>query len=166
MIQTERLLIVKAEMMDIDYIIGMEHHEENRPYIWQGTYEEHQEEIQDRNHLLCLVKDKKNLEEVGYFLAHIDERSHRFELRRIALSQKGHGYGEEIIRALMKDAFENRNINRFWLDVYPTNKVGIALYEKLGMKREGVLRQNYKNEEGEYMDQIIYALLKEEYQAQ
>lgn len=43
-----------------------------------------------------------------------------------------------------------------------TTEVGIILYEKLGMHRDGVLRQNYKAERG-YLDQIIYSLLRSEY---
>ena len=54
------------------------------------------------------------------------------------------------------------NINRFWLDAYPDNTVGIHLYESLGMHRDGVLRQNYKSERG-YLDQIIFSMLKDEY---
>lgn len=34
---------------------------------------------------------------------------------------------------LIKYAFENTNTNKFWLDVYPDNHIGINLYESLGM---------------------------------
>ena len=40
------------------------------------------------------------------------------------------------MKALLKHAFEEMNINRFWLDVYPDNIFGIRLYESLGMNRE------------------------------
>ena len=66
------------------------------------------------------------------------------------------------MEALMKYAFETLKFNRFWLDVYPDNAVGIKLYESLGLHRDGVLRQNFKSERG-YLDQIIYSMLKEEY---
>ena len=66
------------------------------------------------------------------------------------------------MEALMKAAFKDMNINRFWLDVYPDNIIGIKLYESLGMHRDGVLRQNYKSYRG-YLDQIIYSMLKREY---
>ena len=92
----------------------------------------------------------------------MDFKSHIFELRRIAVSRKGMGYGKEVMTALFKYAFEELEINRFWLDVYPDNIIGIELYECLGMHRDGVLRQNYKSERG-YLDQIIYSLLREEY---
>ena len=75
---------------------------------------------------------------------------------------RGKGYGKEAMKALLKEAFENMNINRFWLDVYPDNVIGIKLYESLGMHRDGILRQNYKAERG-YLDQIIYSMLKSEY---
>ena len=66
--------------------------------------------------------------------------------------------------ALLRFAFEEMETNRFWLDVYPDNLVGIKLYESLGMHRDGVLRQNYKAERG-YLDQIIYSMLRSEYEA-
>ncbi len=66
------------------------------------------------------------------------------------------------MEALFKFTFEELNINRFWLDAYPDNLVGIHLYESLGMHRDGVLRQNYKSERG-YLDQIIFSMLKDEY---
>ena len=64
---------------------------------------------------------------------------------------------------MIEYAFEETQTNRLWLDVYPDNPAGIHLYESLGMHRDGVLRQNYKAERG-YLDQIIYSLLREEYE--
>ena len=99
---------------------------------------------------------------MGYALIRLNPRSEIFELRRIAISEKNRGYGREAMEALFKFAFEELNINRFWLDAYPDNTVGIHLYESLGMHRDGVLRQNYKSERG-YLDQIIFSMLKDEY---
>ena len=83
-------------------------------------------------------------------------------MRRIAIIEKGKGYGKESMMALFKYAFEDLKMNRIWLDVYPDNVIGIKLYESLGMHKDGVLRQNYKAERG-YLDQIIYSMLKKEY---
>ncbi len=99
---------------------------------------------------------------LGYALVRLNRKSEIFELRRIAISDKRKGYGRESMKALLKYAFEEMNINRFWLDVYPDNIFGIRLYESLGMNRDGVLRQSYKSERG-YLDQIIYSMLREEY---
>lgn len=163
MLDTKRLRIREARPEDIPYIIDMENHPDNRDFIWQGSLQEHLEEIADENHILAILTDRKTQERVGYFLAHINFKSEIFELRRIALEIKGKGYGRETISALFAYAFETRQLNRFWLDVYPHNHIGIRLYESLGMKREGILRENYKNSEGRYLDQIIYSLLAREW---
>lgn len=166
-LETKRLVIVEAVEADIEWIIAQESDEENRKFVWIGTREEHRAEIADPAHLLLVFREKDDREKddgekVGYALVHLDFKSERFELRRIVIALKNRGYGRESIEALMKYAFETLKFNRFWLDVYPDNAVGIALYESLGLHREGVLRQNYKSERG-YLDQIIYSMLREEY---
>lgn len=162
MIETKRMHLLEAAESQIEEIIELEAHPENRDYLWVGTYEEHKDEIADPNHLLLIFKEKEEDKTVGYALIRLNPKSEIFELRRIAISDKRKGYGREAMEALFKEAFENLGINRFWLDVYPDNIFGINLYESLGMHRDGVLRQNYKAERG-YLDQIIYSMLKSEY---
>ena len=162
MIETKRLHIVEARECDIDTVIELESHPDNRNFLWIGTREEHRAEINDPNHLLLVFKEKESALIIGYSLIRLDFKSHIFELRRIAISKKGMGYGKEAMLALFKYAFEEADVNRFWLDVYPDNVIGIQLYEKLGMHKDGTLRQSYKSERG-YLDQIIYSMLKSEY---
>ncbi len=162
MIVTERFCIVEATCEEVKTIIRIESHKDNKDFIWIGTEEEHLAEIQDPNHFLWLFKEKDDNRIVGYGLARVDRKSNVFELRRIAITEKGKGYGEEAIRAILAFAFLEQNTNRFWLDVYPDNVVGIKLYEKLGLHRDGILRQNYKADRG-YLDQIIYSMLRTEY---
>ena len=162
MIETKRMHLLEATEDQIEEIIELEAHPENRDYLWVGTYEEHKDEIADHNHLLLIFKEKEEGKTVGYALIRLNPKSEIFELRRIAISEKRKGYGREAMEALFKVAFEELGINRFWLDVYPDNIFGINLYESLGMHKDGVLRQNYKAERG-YLDQIIYSMLKTEY---
>jgi ribosomal-protein-alanine N-acetyltransferase len=162
MLETKRLNIIDATEEDIETIINLESHKDNRDFIWLGTYEEHKAEIEDKNHLIFVFRRKEDNLMVGFALIRLDFKSEIFELRRIAISHKGIGYGKEVMTALLKYAFEDMNINRFWLDVYPDNVIGIKLYEGLGMHRDGILRQNYKSNRG-YLDQIIYSMLKSEY---
>lgn len=162
-IETRRLWIEEAGEEHTEEIIALESHPENRDYLWIGTEEEHRCEIADPNHLLLIFKEKDGEKIIGYALVRLDFKSHIFELRRIAISAKGRGYGRESMEALIRYAFEETETNRFWLDVYPDNEVGIILYEKLGMHRDGVLRQNYKADRG-YLDQIIYSILRSEYE--
>ena len=161
--KTDKLYLMEAQESDINMIMEIENHKDNRDFIWQGTYEQHLSEINDENHLLLKFEKTEDRGIAGYCLIGLDRHSERFELRRIAITEKGKGYGREAIKALMDYAFTELGMNKFWLDVYPDNKVGIALYESLGLKKEGVLRQNYKSERG-YLDQVVYSMLRSEYQ--
>ena len=160
--KTDRLYLMEAQESDINMIMEIENHKDNRDFIWQGTYEQHLSEINDENYMLLKFEKTEDRGIAGYCLIGIDRHSERFELRRIAITEKGKGYGREAIAALMGYAFTELGMNKFWLDVYPDNKVGIALYESLGLKKEGVLRQNYKSDRG-YLDQVVYSMLKSEY---
>lgn len=161
-IETERLYIDEVVPEEIDEIIAIESHEENRDYLWIGTAEEHNDEISDPNHMLLIFRHKETSETKGYALIRLDFKSHIFEVRRIAITDKGKGFGKESMLALIKYAFEEAQTNRLWLDVYPDNEIGIKLYESIGMHCDGVLRQNYLAERG-YLDQIIYSMLRSEY---
>lgn len=160
--ETERLDFIEATADDIEEIMELEVDPENRDFIWQGSFEQHLSEIEDPNHLLLVFVDNKSGSHKGYTLCRIDRKSNVFELRRIAISDKGKGYGREAMKGIIKYAFEQLGTNRLWLDVYPDNFKGISLYESLGMHRDGILRQNYLAERG-YLDQIIYSLLRSEY---
>ena len=47
MIITDRLNISRASPDDINAIIALESHPDNRDYLWIGTYKEHLDEIHD-----------------------------------------------------------------------------------------------------------------------
>ncbi len=119
MIETKRLYIADAIEVDIETIIELENHKDNRDFVWIGTYEEHKAEIADKNHLVFIFRRKEDDLIIGYALIRLDFKSEIFELRRIIISHKGIGYGKEVMKALLKYAFEKMNMNRFWLDVYP-----------------------------------------------
>ena len=161
---SQRLLIEDADESDINFIIEMEEHPDNRDFIWQGTYDEHLSEINDTKHLLLVIRRLEDSVPIGYSLSRIDFKSEVYELRRLVIAEKGKGYGREAMSAHLKYAFEVLKVNRFWLDVFPDNVIGIKLYESSKMHRDGVLRQNYKSDRG-YLDQIVYSILKSEYLA-
>ncbi len=161
-IATERIDISMAQEGDIHQIMVLEEDKENRRFIWQGSYVDHLKEIECEDTYLLTLKKKSCEELLGFALCSLDKRSDSFELRRIAVSEKGRGYGREAIRAIMDYSFNTLESNRFWLDVYPHNEVGIHLYRSLGMTLEGRLRQSYRGEE-DCLDQFIFSILREEY---
>jgi RimJ/RimL family protein N-acetyltransferase len=80
-------------------------------------------------------------------------------------AERGRGYGTEATRLMTDFAFGTLNLNRVWLHVTSENAAGIKAYEKVGYRREGVLRQAlYK--EGRYHDLVVMAILREEWGAE
>jgi RimJ/RimL family protein N-acetyltransferase len=79
-------------------------------------------------------------------------------------SEWGKGYGTEATALMVQYAFDTLNLNRVWLHVYEYNQRGLRAYEKVGFKREGVLRQECYRE-GRYWDTIVMAILRDEWEA-
>jgi RimJ/RimL family protein N-acetyltransferase len=79
-------------------------------------------------------------------------------------SEWGKGHGTEATRLVVGHAFETLNLNRVWLHVYEYNPRGMRAYEKVGFRREGVLRQDTYRD-GRYWDTIVMGILREEWEA-
>jgi UDP-4-amino-4,6-dideoxy-N-acetyl-beta-L-altrosamine N-acetyltransferase len=75
----------------------------------------------------------------------------------------GFGFGTEATVLLLRYAFETLNLHRIMLQVFEYNPRAMHIYEKLGFRKEGVLRQeNYRD--GRYWDTIVMGLLREEWE--
>jgi len=73
------------------------------------------------------------------------------------------GIGTECTKLMVVYGFEKLNLNKVWLGVNAENKAGVRAYEKAGMVREGILRQEqYRN--FRYYDAIRMSLLRSEYE--
>jgi diamine N-acetyltransferase len=74
------------------------------------------------------------------------------------------GIGTAVTRLMVSHAFETLNLNRVWLHVYEYNPRGIRVYEKVGFRTEGRLRQETYRD-GRYWDVIAMGLLRSEWDA-
>lgn len=78
---------------------------------------------------------------------------------------QGKGYATEAARALIAYAFEDLQAHRVIAQCNPENTASGRLLERIGMRREGLLRQNVffrKDEAGQplWCDTYTYAVLK------
>lgn len=72
----------------------------------------------------------------------------------------GKGLGTDAIKALVKFAFDELNLHRISLVVFSYNNRAIRVYEKIGFKTEGILKESlYKA--GKYHDKILMAILND-----
>ena len=75
----------------------------------------------------------------------------------------GNGYGTEATALVVRHAFKALHLNRVQLHVYAYNLRGIRVYEKVGFRREGVLRQAHVYA-GRFRDTVVMAILREEWE--
>lgn len=74
----------------------------------------------------------------------------------------GQGIMTEALRAVLKHGFETMGLNRVQAIIDSENARSMKLVQRLGFKKEGVLRQrSYFN--GQFRDDVCFSLLKEEW---
>jgi RimJ/RimL family protein N-acetyltransferase len=73
------------------------------------------------------------------------------------------GHGTEATRLIVGYAFDTLNINRVWLHVSEDNDRAIRCYERVGFRREGLLRQDHYRA-SRYWNTIVMGVLRDEWQ--
>ena len=92
-----------------------------------------------------------------------DNRSCGF---RIALAPEGRdrGYGTEATQLVVDRVFTDLPVHRVQLEVFAFNPRAQHVYERVGFRREGVLRDALRWD-GEYHDTIVMGLLRADWEA-
>jgi ribosomal-protein-alanine N-acetyltransferase len=73
----------------------------------------------------------------------------------------GQGIATEAARAVLDFAFDALGLHRVWATADPENVASVRVLEKLGMRREGLLRRNIFVR-GAFRDSAVYAILDDE----
>jgi len=72
------------------------------------------------------------------------------------------GLGSDALRIFIRYLFSNFNLNRIWLGTYAYNQRALRAYEKVGFKREGILREDGFIQ-GKFVDTVVLSILRREY---
>ena len=70
----------------------------------------------------------------------------------------------EALRAVVRFGFEEMNLNRIEAQHETANPASGRVMEKVGMRKEGVLRQRLRNK-GKFVDVALYAVLRGDWRA-
>lgn len=112
--------------------------------------------------VICLTE---NNELIGYLsIIEIDFQNRKAEWGGIIIAPEfsGKGYATESANLMLAHAFNELDINRFWGYWLESNQASIRMSEKLGFKKEGLLRDFvYKN--GKQNNVYIMSILKSEF---
>lgn len=137
---------------DFDTLIGWISTEEDMVqfsgpiFTFPITHEQLRRYISTENRMVFRVTDSETGQIIGHAeLNAIDTRNKNARVCRVLVGNVGmrsKGYGVEIIRALIKYAFEILDLHRLDLGVFDFNKPAIKCYQKCGFEIEGLLREN------------------------
>ncbi|MDX8046150.1 GNAT family N-acetyltransferase [Gracilibacillus sp. S3-1-1] len=73
----------------------------------------------------------------------------------------GHGYATEAAKAILEFGFVEKGYNKVFARYFHSNPASGRVIEKIGMKKEGTLREHVKKDGG-YLDLIYFGILKHE----
>jgi RimJ/RimL family protein N-acetyltransferase len=92
--------------------------------------------------VMIVVRDTdRPIGTVAFYLDKGPYRRARFGIVIGAKDQWGKGYGTEVTVLMVAYAFDTLNLHRVWLHVLEYNEAGRRVYQKVGFREEGVLRQ-------------------------
>jgi len=121
-----------------------------------------QEEQPRRNYTLAIIlKTKAKL--IGSCGIHVSNPDSREGWIGYCLNRKfwGKGYATEAANALVDFGFDKLKLHRIFATCDPANMASAHVLEKVGLKREGHLRQ-HKWAKGRWRDSLVFGILGQE----
>lgn len=162
-VQNDKIGFRPATIDDIETIISMERDDANNPYIRQWSHEKHAAIINDSNYAQFMVETIDNPRIVGFvILIGLDDPDRNLEFKRIAINEKGRGFGRAAVQLIKKYAFEVKTTHRLWLEVIEYNDRAYKLYATEGFIKEGTHRKSMKVGD-KYFSLHVMSILDEEY---
>lgn len=158
---SERVRLRVSRPNDMDFVLEAENHPDNRDFVSQWTREQHRQaqEGTDTIHLII----EADLQPAGYLIiAGLENPAGSIELLRLVVTEKGNGFGRDVLKLVKRCAFQRWNAHRLWLDVRSNNARAHQLYKDEGFILEGMLRECLKIQE-EYVSVSIMSILAAEY---
>jgi RimJ/RimL family protein N-acetyltransferase len=77
----------------------------------------------------------------------------------------GQGYAAEAAQALVGFGFATLGLHRIYALCHPDNTGSRRVMEKIGMRYEGYLRQDWRYRDGTWRDSLLYAILAQDWEA-
>lgn len=176
-LETQRLTLRRLQDSDAEGLFSYR----SEPSVAQWLTMEPQR-VED---VLADIKQKADLEpnmpgtwfQVGIFLREsntlvgdcglhfLAEREHEAELGiSLAPDARGNGYATEALRAVIEVLFFTFGKRRLIASIDPSNQSSIRLFQRLGMRQEAHFRESLWFK-GEWVDDLIFAMLRKEWKS-
>jgi diamine N-acetyltransferase len=161
-IENNNIGLRPATIDDVDYIYELEARPENSRFVMAYSRERHLQVIDSADEELLIIVDKTTNLPFGFMiLAGLTNPNLSLEFRRLVIGDKGKGIGRQVVKLVMQYCFTSLMFHRLWLDVYEDNLRGIHLYQSIGFKQEGKLREVIKYGDS-YRSLLLFSILENE----
>ena len=136
LVRGERLVIRKARIADADFMRSVELDADNAPWVANWPLGYRIAKFGDVDFLQTII-EKTDGTPIGLIIFRdMVNVKERLELKRIAITEKGKGYGKEALRLAKKLAFEVFGTKYLYLGTKDTNLRAQNLYKKAGFASE------------------------------
>ena len=133
-----------ANLNDIDFIQSLEAREEFGTLILRWSRDEHTQNLHSLDKRYLMIENNLGAK-IGYvILSGIQSFNQSIELTRIVIAEPERGYGRSALKLVIKQVFEEYKSHRLWLDVFDYNQRARHVYQLVGFKEEGILREAVK----------------------
>ena len=73
------------------------------------------------------------------------------------------GYATEALRAMIAHLFTLESVHKAMAYVAATNEPSLRVFDRLGFRREGLLRESYRLHDGTLIDEVLFGLTRTEW---
>jgi RimJ/RimL family protein N-acetyltransferase len=175
-LETDRLLLRPYAIEDLDALHDIERRAETARYLYNEPLDldatrallarrAAMTAIDDDNDALALMVVLRSTGvRVGHVMLHRTSREHRQGEIGYVLhpDHQGRGYATEATALLLRLGFEELELHRIVGRLDARNEASARVLERLGMRREALLREN-EFVKGEWADELVYAILASEW---
>lgn len=168
-IEGDKVNLRTVEEKDLEFIRDTYNHPEVRRFVsnWEPQNLEQERDFfenvvsSDEGVQLLVCRDE---EPMGMTGLHPMEQPNVVEIGIwLHPDYHGNGYGTEASKLMVDHAFNELGVHRVKARAMANNKGSNRIWEKLGFKREGTLREDMHHE-GEYHDTNVYGILEDEWE--
>ncbi|MGA2536222.1 MAG: GNAT family protein [Terracidiphilus sp.] len=158
------MLLRSARLEDIPAIVAMERLDESRKFVGQWSDDRHRATFQSLDARYFVSEGDGGALRAYVILRGLAESSGSIELKRLVVHPPGQGLGREILKEVLRLAFDEFGAHRLFLDVFDDNARAIHLYQILGFVDEGMMREAALRD-GQYCSLRMLSILRREYEA-
>lgn len=136
--------------------------EDTRDFVGRAIARHLEQPRQNYEFAMVLKAEDKLVGHCGIGMSDASHHTEAWIYYFLNRSYWGRGYATEAVHALLEFGFFQLKLHRIFATCDPENSISASVLQKVGMQREGCLRQ-HELIRGEWRDSLLYAILKDEW---